>query len=339
VTAEAAPAFTIGGRIPVRSRVLAAPMCGSSKLPYRRIARRFGADVVYTEMVKAKPLSHDDPKTLSLLRTAPDEAPCGAQVCGADEDLVARAAARLEALGFPLVDLNMGCPVRKVVREGAGAALLREPARVEGLVRACRAAVGVPVTVKIRSGWDHKGEVDAAVVCRAAEAGGAALVTIHGRAREQRHEGAIDYAAIARAKAAVGIPVVANGGIAAAADAARMAAETGCDAVMIGRGAHGRPWLFRDAARALAGQGPLPEPGLDALVAVALDHLAGMVELMGERGVRAFRKYAAWYFRGGRDSAAFRDRAHRTSCPEAMRALLLEWRDAGPAGDLSRAAG
>ena len=302
-------------------------MCGSSKLPYRRQARHFGADVVYTEMVKAKPLVRDDAKTLRLLQTAADEAPCGPQVCGAEADLLAAAAARLEALGFPLVDLNMGCPVRKVVREGAGAALLKDPARIEAIVAACVRAVSVPVTVKVRSGWDHKGHHDAAEIARAAEAGGASLITIHGRAREQRHKGQVDFDALARAKAAVQIPVVANGGIQSAADAVEMRERTGCDAVMIGRGAQGQPWLFRDVARALTGLTPLPPPGPAEICDLIEDHLRGMVEIMGDHGVIAFRKYAGWYFRGYPEAPVYRDRAYRTRDAEAMQGLIDAWRD------------
>ena len=317
--------FTVG-TVEVRNRVLAAPMCGSSKLPWRRQARRFGADLVFTEMVKAFPLVRDDRKTLELLHTEADEAPCGPQVCGADPELLARAAARLEALGFPLVDLNMGCPVRKIVAEGAGAALLKDPRRVEAVVRAAAGAVSVPVTVKLRSGWGAETQVDAAELVRAAEAGGARMVTIHGRVPAQRHKGSVDLDAIARARAAVSIPVVANGGVESAEDALAMVRATGCDAVMIGRGAHGRPWLYRDVARALAGLPPLPEPGPDERCDLIQEHLSGMIELMGEHGVVAFRKYAAWYFRDLPRAAELRDRAHRTAGEAAMRALIEEWR-------------
>lgn len=325
-----------GSRLTLGNRVLAAPMCGSSKLPWRRQARRFGADLVYTEMVKATPLVRDDRLTLELLHTAPDEAPCAPQVCGGEPELLARAAARLEALGFPLVDLNMGCPVRKIVAEGAGAALLRDPARVEAVVRACARAVSIPVTVKLRSGWGPETQVDAPTLVRAAEAGGAAMVTIHGRVPAQRHGGSVDLDAIAAAKAAVRIPVVANGGIESAADAVAMVQATGCDAVMIGRGAHGRPWLYRDVARALAGLPSLPEPGPDERCDLIQEHLQGMLELMGPHGVIAFRKYAAWYFRDRPGAAALRDRAVRTSEAGAMGDLIQLWRQELRAGAPAR---
>lgn len=315
-------AFRLGERIPVRHRVLAAPMCGTSKPPYRRLCRRWGADVVYTEMVKAHLLVRGDPKTLELLATAPDEAPVGSQICGAEPDVMAEAAVRLEAMAFALVDINMGCPVKKVVRTGAGAALLKDPGRVEAVTRACVEAVDVPVTVKIRSGWDHQGHADVAELARAVEAGGAALVTIHARSRAQRHEGAVDAAALARAKGAVAIPVVANGGVVSGEGARQLLRETGCDAVMIGRGAHGRPWLFRDAARAIAGEGPLEPPDRSTRFAIASEHLEGMVALMGLHGVLVYRKYAGWYMA---DAPDLMRRAYRTRDPEAMRAILSEW--------------
>jgi tRNA-dihydrouridine synthase B len=324
--AEAPVAFSIGGRIPIRNRVFAAPMCGASKVPYRRMARRWGADIAYTEMVKAYPLVRDDRKTKELLVTAADEAPCGPQICGGDPDTMGRAAAVLEGMGFPLVDINMGCPVKRVVNEGAGAALLKDPAKVEAVVRACVQATSVPVTVKLRSGWSHQGHADAVALVRAAEQGGAALITIHGRPRTQHHNGDVDFASIARAKQAISVPLVANGGIQTADDAVRMLRETGCDAVMIGRGAYGRPWLFRDVARALTGRAPLPAPGWEGICDIMEEHLEGMVALMGPVGVRLYRKYAAWYFRDLPWGAHFRDVAYRTSEPDVMRDLLRQWR-------------
>ncbi len=315
--------FSIGA-LRVEKGVLAAPMCGATKLPFRRLARRFGADVTYTEMVKAHLVVEGSRKTLELLARGADEDAVGAQLCGGDPEVLARAAERVEALGFGLVDLNMGCPVKKVVQTGAGAALLRDPARVEAAVAACAQAVSIPVTAKIRSGWADY--ADAAVLARAVEAGGAAAIAIHGRTRAQRHEGEVDHEALARAKAAVSIPVIANGGVRNGEGAVRMLAETGCDAVMIGRGAYGRPWVFRDVARALRGEAPLPPPSGDALCDVVREHLEGMVELMGDHGVLVFRKYAGWYMTDPAD-APLLDRAHRTREAAGMREVLAAWRE------------
>ncbi len=299
-------------------------MCGATKLPFRRLATRFGADLVFTEMVKATPLSRRCPKTLSLLVRGRDESNVGAQICGADEGIMSLAAEVIEELGFPLLDVNMGCPVKKVVRGGAGAALLRDPRRVEAITRACVGAVEIPVSVKIRSGWDGSGEVDAAEIARAAEAGGASLISIHARSRSQGHTGEVDFAAMARAKAAVSIPVVGNGGVVCGESAQRMLDQTGCDAVMIGRGAYGRPWVFRDVSRRLAGLPTAPEPTRAEQCDLMIEHLLGMVELLGQRGVLIFRKYATWYFKGD-EGPSFRDRAHRIREPEAMRQLITAW--------------
>ena len=330
---ERTPAFVLAG-IPVFNRVLAAPMCGATKPPFRLQATRYGADLVYTEMVKAKPLTRRDPKTLELLARAPGETNCGPQICGSQPATLAEAARVLVELGFPLVDLNMGCPVRKIVASGAGAAMLKDPRRVEAALRACSDAVEVPVTVKLRSGWDHQGHADVVDLVRAAEAGGAALISIHARARSQRHEGEVDTAALARAKAAVSVPVVANGGIETGADARTLLERSGCDAVMIGRGAYGRPWIFRDAARAIAGEEALPAPEREVVCDLMLEHLRGMVALLGEHGVRVFRKYAGWYFVGEEGPAVeYRRTAYRTSDPEAMAALIEAFRlEARPLG-------
>ena len=313
--------------IPVRSRVLAAPMCGATKPTFRQQATRFGADLVYTEMVKASRLVRGDVRTIRFLARAPREVNCGPQISGSDPDVMAEASRRLVELGFPLVDLNMGCPVRKIVASGAGAALLQDPAKVEAMLSACSRAVDVPVTVKIRSGWDHKGHASVVDLVRAAEQGGASLISIHARTRSQGHEGEVDWGALARAKAAVEVPIVANGGIQSGEDARLLLERSGCDAVMIGRGAYGRPWIFRDAARAIAGLEPLPAPAEAEICALIAEHFEGMIEFMGTPGVRVFRKYAGWYFQGSEAADDFRRRAYRMNFPEEMRALIAEWRE------------
>lgn len=320
------PAFTLAG-IPVRNRVLAAPMCGATKPTYRQQATRFGADLVYTEMVKASRVARRDPRTLRFVDRAPGETNCAPQISGSDPAVMAEATRLLvDELEFPLVDINMGCPVRKIVTSGAGAALLRDPRQVESIIAACVQAVQVPITVKIRSGWDHKGHADVTDLVRAAEAGGAQLISIHARARSQGHEGEVDTQALTRAKAAVSVPIVANGGIQSGEDALTLLQRSGCDAVMIGRGAYGRPWIFREATRAIAGQAPLPEPSPAEVCDLIAEHFEGMVQFMGAPGVRVFRKYAGWYFQGSEAADDFRRRAYRTSAPEEMRQLVAEWR-------------
>lgn len=323
------------GSIEIKNRVLAAPLCGASKIPFRELARRYGADIAYTEMVKAYPLVHGSggaklPKdasyrrTLELLQTEAADSPCGPQICGADESIMAEAARRLEGLGFPLVDINMGCPVPKVVREGAGSALLKDPAKVERIVRACADAVSIPVTVKIRSGWNGS-EFTGIDVARAAERGGAKLLTIHARKRDQFHSGAVDHAAIRAVKESVSIPVVGNGSVVCGESALKMLRESGCDAVMVGRGAFGKPWVFREIAHAIAELDPPPPPSLDEQHEVIRWHIEKTWELEPRRANGLCRKYAAWYLHDAPWSAFFRDRAFRSGSKEETLAIVDEF--------------
>lgn len=314
------------GSIELRNRVVAAPLCGASKIPFRVLARRYGADLAYTEMVKAYPLvrGRQDKKTLEILKTAPDDSPVGPQICGGEPAIMADAARRLQDLGFPLVDINMGCPVPKVIREGAGAALMKDPAKVEAVVSACARAVTVPVTVKIRSGWDGK-SFTGIDVARAAERGGAQLITIHARTREQFHGGKPDLRAIAAVKRAVSIPIVGNGSVDSAASALAMLRETGCDAVMVGRGAFGRPWVFREIANAVAGLPPPEPPSIEELEAVMRWHLARTYEVEPHRAGGLTRRYVAWYIREVPYGAFFRDRAFRAKGRAEMEALITDF--------------
>jgi nifR3 family TIM-barrel protein len=314
------------GSIEIRNRVLAAPLCGASKIPFRELARRYGADLAYTEMVKAYPLvrGRDDRRTLELLQTEPEDSPCGPQICGADPEIMADAARRLEQLGFPLVDINMGCPVPKVVREGAGSALLKDPAKVERIVAACSSAVKVPVTVKIRSGWNGC-EFTGIDVARAAERGGAKLLTIHARRRDQFHSGAVDFKAIAAVKGAIAIPVVGNGSVEGAESALHMLRESGCDAVMVGRGAFGKPWVFHEIACAIRGEAPPAPPSLEEQESVLRWHIERTHELEPFRARGLCRRYSAWYLHGAPWSAFYRDRAFRSQSKEETLAIAHEF--------------
>ncbi len=315
------------GSIEIRNRVLAAPLCGASKVPFRMLARRYGADIAYTEMVKAYPLVRGGgslARTLELLQTAAEDSPCGPQICGADESIMAEAARKLEQLGFPLVDINMGCPVPKVVREGAGSALMKDPAKVERIVAACAKAVSVPVTVKIRAGWSGRA-IEGLDVARAAEQGGAKLISIHARRREQFHSGAIDLAAISAVKQAVSIPVVGNGSVTDAATAVTMMRESGCDAVMIGRAAFGRPWVFREVAHAIAGLPAPPPPSIDEQHEVMRWHVEHTHRVEPRRANGLCRRYAAWYMHDAPWSTFFRDRAFRSASKDETLAIVDEF--------------
>jgi tRNA-dihydrouridine synthase B len=290
------------------------------------MARRFGAALAYTEMIKATPLARRDAKTLRLAARHEDENPAAIQICGARPAEMAEAARiAVEELGYQTVDINMGCPVRKVVREGAGAAMLKTPDLVGEVVSAVVEAVPVPVTVKIRSGWAGD-SVCAVPVAIVAESAGAAAIAIHGRTREQRHGGDVDLESIAAVKRAVSIPVIGNGGIETPEAAVRMVDATGCDAVMIGRGAFGSPWLFRDVEWALRGGEPLPPPPLAEQRDMALWHHARTMDIFGaELGSRVFRKFAAWYFRNTPFGNQYRAKIYRATEPWQVETLLVEW--------------
>jgi tRNA-dihydrouridine synthase B len=294
-----------------------APLAGVSDRPFRAICRDMGAAFAYTEMVSAHGLLHGTSQTLAYLDRDPAEVPFAVQIFAAEADVLARGAAAAVAAGAGIVDINMACPVRKVCGTGAGAALAREPSAVEATVREVTRAVSVPVTIKIRAGWDES-TVNCVDVARAAEAGGASAVALHGRTRSQGYAGRADWSLIRAVKQAVSIPVLGSGDVWSAADALRMRGETGCDAVLVARGACGNPWIFRDL-RAAEGGDPMPGfPTRDEWVGTVMRHVKLQIEHRarlhpGEDGaaseshaVRELRKHLLWYTRGLKGGVHFR---------------------------------
>ncbi len=315
-------------------RFFLAPLAGVSDRPFRTICRRMGAAFAYTEMVSAHGLVHGTEQTESYLDRDPDEVPFAVQIFAAEPDVLARGAAVAVRAGADLVDINMACPVRKVCGSGAGAALARDPRAVEAAVRSVVAAAGVPVTVKIRSGWDE-GLVNCVEVARAAEAGGASAVALHGRTRAQLYSGRASWEHVAAVKRAVGIPVLGSGDVWTAADALRMARETGCDAVLVARGACGNPWIFRELRAAERALPPPPPPGRDEWVATVLEHVRLQIaHRLGQRrsggdpveaerqAVRELRRHLLWYTRGRRGGVAFRREASSLCTAADVGALL-----------------
>src|SRR5512135_537655 len=303
-------------------RYFLAPLAGVSDRPFRLLCREQGAAFAYTEMVSAHGLLHGNEQTEGYLDRDPSEVPFAVQIFAAEPEVLARGAAAAVARGADLVDINMACPVKKVCGTGAGAALARDPRAVEAAVRAVRAAAGVPVTVKIRSGWDAL-SVNCVEVARAAEAGGAAAVALHGRTRAQGYAGTADWGAIRAVKQAVGIPVLGSGDVWSAADALRMRAETGCDAVLVARGAMGNPWIFRELRAHELGQPRPPPPSREEWISVMLRHVNLQIEhrrrqrpaeAAGEAeraAIRELRKHLLWYTRGRNGGARFRSEADR----------------------------
>lgn len=312
--------------------VVLGPMAGVTEAPFRGICKRMGAGLTYTEMVGASGLhfNPDHRMVKALLTFAPEEVPCVVQIFGAKPEIMATQAARLvERYGADIaaIDINMGCPVTKVVAKGEGSGLMRTPDLAAEIVTCVAAACDpVPVTVKFRKGWSAD-EVNAVDFARRMEDAGAAAMAVHGRTRAQFYKGVADWEAIAAVKAAVSVPVVGSGDIFSAGDAARMLAETGVDAVMVARGAQGNPWIFREA-RALIDRGePLPPPTQFERIDMAMEHADALVAFGGERAVARMRKHVAWYIVGMAGATFVRERVNHIETHAALRELLLEYRE------------
>jgi len=319
------------GSVRSDSPFLLAPLAGVSDSPFRRLAREQGASIVYTEMVSADGLVRGNQATLDYCAFDPEERPIGIQLFGSNPDVMADAARRLGDLPQPqrpdLIDINMGCPVRKVVNRSAGAALLNNVPLLQAIVSRMSAATPLPVTAKIRLGWDERSQ-NVVDVARALEEAGAAAVAIHARTRAEKFEGEAHWEMIGEAKQAVAIPVIGNGDVRTHADAARMLAMTGCDAVMMGRAAFGDPWVFR-RVRAFHERGEtLPGPSAAERLEMGLRHLRLMVAHFGEAvAAREMRKHVAWYIKGLPRSARVRDQVNHTHAIAELEALLSGYLD------------
>ncbi len=300
----------------LQNRVILAPMAGITSLPYRRIMKSFGAGLVFTEMVSANGLIRDGRRTRELLISANDERPLGIQLFGDDPRVLAKAAEMVIDDG-DLLDINMGCPVKKVVRSGAGSALLQNPQQIAKVLTAIRKVYPGPLTIKIRSGWDDN-SVNFLEVGRIAEGEGIDAITLHPRTRSQGFSGKSQWNHIAELKSALNIPVFGSGDIFTAEDAIEMLEETNCDAVMIGRGGYGNPWLISQIL-ALLNRKPAPQPSKAERLTVILHHLDLNLEQFGEKKtLLEMRKHLCWYVRGLNGASHYRVALQKTTTLEQV---------------------
>jgi tRNA-dihydrouridine synthase B len=334
-TVPARPPIVIGSHV-LQGHALLAPMAGVTDLPFRRLCRRLGAALAAGEMIAADPRLWNTEESRRRRDHTDEPEPRVVQIAGGDAETMADAARRTIAAGAQVVDVNMGCPARKVCNKDAGSALLRDEANVAAILHATVRAVEVPVTLKIRTGWAPD-QRNAVAIARIAEDAGIRALAVHGRTRACRFGGSAEYATIAAVKRAVRIPVFANGDIDTPAKAVQVLQATGADGVMIGRGAQGRPWIFREIADALAGRAPR-SPTLGEVRDIMLAHLRDLYEYYGpEAGVRIARKHIGWYCSGRPHAQAFRQSVMVAVATEAQLARVREWFDAMEAQSVAAA--
>ena len=312
------------GNVEIESPCILAPMAGVTDLPFRLLCREQGAGLLSMEMVSAKAVSFHNKNTEALMEIAEGENPIALQLFGSDPHIMAETAREIEERPFDILDINMGCPVPKVVNNGEGSALMKEPEKVEAIVSSVVKAVSKPVTVKIRKGFDEN-HINAVEIAKIIESAGAAAIAVHGRTREQYYSGEADWEIIRRVKEAVSIPVIGNGDVTSPFRAKQMLEETGCDGVMIGRAARGNPWIFRETAEYLK-TGIVPaRPSRQKVKEMILRHCELQLRYKGEyTGIREMRKHVAWYTAGYPHSAKLRGRINEIESMDALKALLEE---------------
>lgn len=310
------------GNVALENRLILAPMAGVTDLPFRLLCKEQGCGLLCMEMVSAKAIQYNNKNTKELLKINAKERPVSLQLFGSDPEIMSRIAAQIEDLPFDILDINMGCPVPKVVKNGEGSALMQRPDLVKKIVSGVVKAVNKPVTVKIRKGFDET-SINAVEIAKIIEDCGAAALAVHGRTREQYYSGEADWDIIRQVKEAVKIPVIGNGDVTSPRAARRMLEETNCDGVMIGRAARGNPWLFAQVSYFLETGKELPKPTCGQRKKMILRHAALLLQYKGEyTGIREMRKHVAWYTAGMPHSAKIRQACNEIEDMEGLEKLL-----------------
>ncbi|MCI1655010.1 MAG: tRNA dihydrouridine synthase DusB [Lachnospiraceae bacterium] len=311
------------GNVTLDNNLILAPMAGVTDLPFRLLCKEQGAGLLCTEMVSAKAIYYKNKKTEELMAIDPREHPVSLQLFGSDPEILGLIAAQIQGRPFDILDFNMGCPVPKVVNNGEGSGLMRDPKLAEQILTALVKASRKPVTVKFRKGFDDE-HVNAVEIAKIAEQCGVAAVAVHGRTRMQYYSGRADWDIIRQVKEAVSIPVIGNGDLLSADDVLAMKEQTGCDGFMIGRGAQGNPWIFRQILHKLETGEDLPKPGYEEISAMLLRHARMLIREKGDYiGIREMRKHAGWYLSGCRNASRLRGKMNEVETIQELEDLLL----------------
>ena len=313
------------GNVQLDNEVFLSPMAGVTDLPFRTICKEKGCGMLYTEMINAKALCYDDENTKKMLRMDKDEHPVAVQIFGSDPEFMGKAAIIMNQYPNEILDINMGCPAPKVIKNGDGSALMRNPKLAAEVLTAVVKNSEKPVTLKIRKGWDDD-SVNAVEIAKIAEECGISALAIHGRTREQFYSGKADWDIIAEIKQAINIPVIGNGDVFEVEDAVNMLEKTKCDAIMIGRGAQGNPWIFNRINHYMKTGEILPEPTLEEKITTAIRHMNLAVAEHGDYvAVREMRKHIGWYLKGLKNSARYRDQINKITDYKEVIAMLEEY--------------
>jgi nifR3 family TIM-barrel protein len=310
------------GNLELENNIFLAPMAGVTDLPFRLLCKEMGCGLVYSEMVSAKGILYDNKNTTELLEIDPNERPVAVQLFGSDPEILGAMAKKIEPYPIDIIDVNMGCPAPKIVKNGEGSCLMKTPELVGKIVKSLVESQSKPVTIKFRKGFDDD-HINAVEIAKIAEANGASAVAVHGRTREQYYSGKADWDIIKQVKAAVNIPVIGNGDVFTPQDAKNLFEHTGCDAIMVGRGAQGNPWIFKRILHYLETGELLPEPTAEEKVEKALRHSQMLIDYKGEYiGVREMRKHMAWYMKGLPGAAELRGKLNHAENMEQLEVLL-----------------